>query len=381
MATFAQTTFNATIYSSARPTYPGKLFERIFDYHRRSPDAKFSLAIDLGCGTGQATRHLAPFSRILAVDPSEAMLSTARTTFSAPPWKDKVDFAQGSGEDLASIGVEDSSVDLMIAAQSAHWFDWNKVWPETRRVLKKGGCAAFWIYSEFALSSYPSLSPLITQYAQGTDPKTSLGPHFERPGRTILENHLLDVPLPSSVLPPSTSPSHSDPTGCGLGDVERAFFTGTTPPPSFNLPPSTIAPRLGFATRNTPHLPSGVPQVKVEHNPVILLKPMTWLDLMTYLRSWSALHNYFKKYPEDREKETDRRFLEDDLKALEQGKEKENGKLDHAAVEELGIDKGDIAIRFWKDLRERVSEAGGKSGLLDVVGVEWPIAMILVRRM
>ena len=53
MSTFAQASFNASIYSSARPTYPGKLFKRILGYHKRSPGgAGFDLAIDLGCGTG-----------------------------------------------------------------------------------------------------------------------------------------------------------------------------------------------------------------------------------------------------------------------------------------------------------------------------------------
>lgn len=162
MATFAQTSFNASIYSAARPTYPGKLFKRILGYHKRSQGgAGFDLAVDLGCGTGtnpvmadallrtypigQATRHLMPFHNIIAIDTSETMLSAARTLFSSPPWSAKVTFAQGSAEDLASVGIQDGTVDLLIAAQACHWFDWSKVWPETRRVLKKGGCAAYWV--------------------------------------------------------------------------------------------------------------------------------------------------------------------------------------------------------------------------------------------
>lgn len=227
------------------------------------------------------------------------------------------------------------------------------------------------------LSSYPSLSESITQYAQGTDPVTSLGPHFERPGRTVLENHLLDVPLPSDVLSPSSSPSILDPTGCGLGDVERVFFAGLTPPSSLHLPPTTRFPRLGHALANVEYEhspPSGVPLTKVEHNPVILTKSLTWLEFLGYLRSWSALHNYFKQYPQDRDEPADQRFLEEDVRALEQS----DGGADVAR--ELGVDKGDIAVRFWKDLRQGVLDAGGQSGVLDVVDVEWPVAMILARR-
>lgn len=50
---------------------------------------------------------------------------------------------------------------------------------------------------------------MITAFAQGKgkdhDPVNSLGSYFERPGRTILENHLLDVPSCESVLGESTT--------------------------------------------------------------------------------------------------------------------------------------------------------------------------------
>jgi hypothetical protein len=60
------------------------------------------------------------------------------------------------------------------------------------------------IYSEFRLPQYPSLTPQITAFAQSKgkdhDPVNSLGSYFERPGRTMLESHLLDVPSCESVL-------------------------------------------------------------------------------------------------------------------------------------------------------------------------------------
>lgn len=34
-----------------------------------------------------------------------------------------------------------------LTAQSAHWFDWNKAWPEIARVLKPGGTASIWVSS------------------------------------------------------------------------------------------------------------------------------------------------------------------------------------------------------------------------------------------
>ena len=64
------------------------------------------------------------------------------------------------------------------------------------------------------MSNYPNLTPLIKEYAQGDDPLTSLGPHWQQPGRTILENHLVEVPAADAVVP-------------GLfSDFERVFFIG-----------------------------------------------------------------------------------------------------------------------------------------------------------
>ena len=80
------------------------------------------------------------------------------------------EFVQAPAEDLSFL--KDASVDLLVAgthaspppslsastdsaprrsrtaldpAQSAHWFDWSKMWPEAARVLRKGGSVAFWV--------------------------------------------------------------------------------------------------------------------------------------------------------------------------------------------------------------------------------------------
>ena len=61
------------------------------------------------------------------------------------------------------------------------------------------------VYTEFRLTHFPTLTPLIAKYAQGSDPVTSVGPYFQRPGRTILERYLVDVPEPSAILGGDTS--------------------------------------------------------------------------------------------------------------------------------------------------------------------------------
>jgi len=333
MATFAKSTFNASVYSASRPTYPLKLFEYIFAFHSNgSNKPRWERAIDIGCGTGQATEQLKPFQDVIGIDPSSVMLDNARTSVTTSPGTTtRFQFIQGSAEDLSQTILQPESVDLITAAQSAHWFDWTKVWPQTHRVLRRGGTAAFWVYAEFRLSHYPTLTPLITTYAQGSNLNTSLGPHFQRPGRTVLERHLVDVPEPSSILKDG-----------GLEKLHRAFFCGDD-------------------------IPSFIPHDAPKY-PIIMHKEMTWRDLLAYFRTWSSLHTFHERFPEDKTHVEDARFLEADL-AIGSGADDLRG--------------GDIAIRFWKDLRENALKVTpeAKVGAEDTILVEWPLALILTRKL
>ena len=38
-------------------------------------------------------------------------------------------------------------------AQAAHWYDYQKMWPETARILRKGGTAVFWVCPDLNLSA------------------------------------------------------------------------------------------------------------------------------------------------------------------------------------------------------------------------------------
>ena len=70
---------------------------------------------------------------------------------------------------------------------------------------------------------------------------------------------------------------------------------------------------------------------------------MQWNDLLEYFHTWSSLHTYRGKFPED---------------------------LAHVG--------GNIAVRFWKELKEGAQKEGGEAE--DEVDIEWPVAMILVKR-
>lgn len=251
MATFAKATFDSARYALFRPTYPRQLFDSAFKYHEQTPGARWDLAIDLGCGTGQATVELTPFKKVIGFDPSEKMVEQAMLGFFQNGTA-QIEFVQGSAEDLVILA--DSSVDLVIAAQSAHWFNWNKVWPEIARVLRPGGTTSIWGYGEVTTPKYPYLKPLISDYHGGPD---QLGPHWEQPGRSIVEGLLREVPAATEVCPDAYS------------DFRRTFFSS----PQITDVPSPL--------------------------PMILKRTMTWSELLQLLKTSSALRNFHDKHPED----------------------------------------------------------------------------------
>ena len=150
MTTFAKSSFNASVYSASRPTYPLKLFEYIFSFHagqgaNSNNKSRWERAIDLGCGTGmihnssslclkdaefscakwldltgQATEQLKPFREVIGIDPSSVMLDKARAFLaqskaSSTTGTTKFQFIQGNAEDLSQTTLEPESVDLITA--------------------------------------------------------------------------------------------------------------------------------------------------------------------------------------------------------------------------------------------------------------------------
>lgn len=120
-------------YARARPTYPPALFSEL-----AALTSGHDAVWDCGTGNGQAALGLAEhFESVVASDPSKTQLAEA-------PQHPRVTYRLGPE---ASSGLPDGSVDLVTAAQAAHWFDLPAFYREARRVLKPGGVIALWCYS------------------------------------------------------------------------------------------------------------------------------------------------------------------------------------------------------------------------------------------
>lgn len=117
-------------YAQYRPTYPDSLFERIAKFCGYDK-SKFDLAVDVGCGNGQATLKLQDyFKRVIGTDVSPGQIEQAKKHEGS-----NITFKCSAAEHLPFIDNE--SVDLVLSAQAYHWFDQNNFHKEAKRILKK----------------------------------------------------------------------------------------------------------------------------------------------------------------------------------------------------------------------------------------------------
>lgn len=146
----------ASLYRSARPTYPPALIEALA---RIAPSRE--LAWDCGAGNGQAAVALAKqFAAVHASEPSAQQLAEAQAD-------ERVSYAPERAED---VSLPNESCDLVLAAQALHWFDLDLFYAQVRRVLKPNGVLAAigydWMYVDPAIDAAINdcLMPLLAPY-------------------------------------------------------------------------------------------------------------------------------------------------------------------------------------------------------------------------
>ena len=122
------------LYDRARPSYPAALFADLVAV--TGIDEKSSV-LEVGCGTGQATRPLAGLGcRVTAVEPGEGLAELARQRLA----------------DTSNVAIETSTFeawvardrrfDVLVAASSWHWIDPSVGWRRAHDVLRPDGWLA-----------------------------------------------------------------------------------------------------------------------------------------------------------------------------------------------------------------------------------------------
>jgi len=126
---------HSALYAKVRPEPPDNLVQSILKFHGKTTGLR--LATDLGCGSGQFTRLLAPHcSRVVASDVSKAMLEEGKKRNLGA----HVVWLQGPAEEV--VGVEEGEADLVSICQALHWTSPEVLFDKVGHVLCPGGTFA-----------------------------------------------------------------------------------------------------------------------------------------------------------------------------------------------------------------------------------------------
>lgn len=171
---------HAAAYAAHRPRYPEALAAYL-----ASVAPATGLALDCGCGTGQLSTLLAGrFGRVVATDPSGRQIAAAEPHA-------KVAYRVAPAE---RSGLPDGSVDLVAAAQAAHWFDLPAFYDEARRVGRPGAALALVTYG--IVETDEVIGPLVGRFYGET-----LGPYWP-PERRLVEDGYRALSFPFPELEP-----------------------------------------------------------------------------------------------------------------------------------------------------------------------------------
>lgn len=146
----------AQAYDRGRPGYPAAAAAWLVG-------REAAVVLELGAGTGKLTAELVSQGHdVHATDPDDRMLEILRA---------RVPLARASVAAAESLPTGDRSVDVVVAAQSFHWFDHDAALSEIARVLKPGGALALvWNHRDVRIPWVRRLGELIGTQEQLVDP-------------------------------------------------------------------------------------------------------------------------------------------------------------------------------------------------------------------
>lgn len=164
-------------YQRGRKEYPSYFFSFLKNLY---PTAEYVL--DIGCGTGIATRTLSIlFPHVFACDIDDSMVQVAKE-LSPPSIKYIV-------SDVVKMPYEDNSFDLITAFASLHWFCTPDAIKEIKRVLRKDGFLC--VVNKMEKGSFrESLQEIIEKVMDISIEKTKL--NFD-PIKTLMDNNFPSV--------------------------------------------------------------------------------------------------------------------------------------------------------------------------------------------
>ena len=167
-------------YRAYRPRYPAALF----DWLAATAPSR-ALAVDVGCGNGQATLALADrFEAVVGVDPSPEQIAKAdphpRATYRVAP--------------AEATGLPEREADCVLVAQALHWLDLGRFYPEVERLARPGAVFAAATYALARID--PAVDPVVEHLYRDV-----VGPDWP-PERRHTETGYRSLPMPFPEIEP-----------------------------------------------------------------------------------------------------------------------------------------------------------------------------------
>ena len=150
---------NSDNYVKARPSYHPELLKRL---KSRISTGKI---IDLGAGTGIFTKQLVEAGlNPIAIEPVPEMRNKLADQLPSTEVRD------GTAE---NTGLESNSVDVVIAAQAFHWFNYSSALAEIKRILVSGGLlVCVWNVRDVNVDWVGAYESVLSEY-EGSTPRHS----------------------------------------------------------------------------------------------------------------------------------------------------------------------------------------------------------------
>jgi len=162
----------ADLYDRSRPTYPARMFADLQTAGIISPASN---VLEIGAGSGQVTRDLAPLvGSLTALEPGERLATLARQRLGGFP---SAVIVTSTLEDFAKPA---HLFDAIVAGTSFHWVDPEVRFSRCAALLRPGGAiAVFWnLWDDQTGAPFSQFADLYTDFAP------SLGTHRMPSGGT-----------------------------------------------------------------------------------------------------------------------------------------------------------------------------------------------------
>jgi SAM-dependent methyltransferase len=158
----------AEIYDRVRHSYPSEAFSDLFAYLREHREVRAPEVLEIGPGTGKATRALLRAGgRVTGVELGSRMAEFLRNAFADEP---ALTIVEGSFE---GVVLAPSSFDVVTAATAFHWVDPAVRVDKSIELLRPGGVLAtlstVQVQSDVPDGFFERTSPIYAKYQEDTD--------------------------------------------------------------------------------------------------------------------------------------------------------------------------------------------------------------------